>query len=100
VRAAALHKEPFEVVIIDHLLPDMTGVELADAIKTASERVEQQIILLTSFDRDVGQIAARALGPSDKADAAIGIVGLHCGERSAGSGSYLCAQKAGGGPAR
>ena len=62
MRAAALHKEPFELVIIDHLLPDTTGVELADAIKTASERVEQQIILLTSFDRDVGQIAARALG--------------------------------------
>jgi CheY-like chemotaxis protein len=57
-----IDKEPFELVIIDHLLPDMTGVELADAIKTASERVEQQIILLTSFDRDVGQIAARALG--------------------------------------
>jgi DNA-binding response OmpR family regulator len=54
VRAAALHKEAFELVIIDHLLRDMTGVELAHAIKSASERVEQQIILLTSFDRDVG----------------------------------------------
>ena len=54
LRTAALHKEPFGLVIIDHSLPDMTGVELAHAIKTASKGVEQQIILLTSFDQDPG----------------------------------------------
>ena len=57
----ALHEEPFELVIVDHLLPDMKGVELAHAIETASERVEPQIILLTSFDQDVGQISDGAL---------------------------------------
>jgi len=61
LRAAALHKEPFELVIIDHSLPDMTGVELAHAIETTSEEVKQQIILLTSFDQDVGQNAEGAL---------------------------------------
>ena len=61
LRTAALHKEPFELVIIDHSLPDMTGVELADAIITASEGVEQQIILLTSFDQDLDQMAEGAL---------------------------------------
>jgi CheY-like chemotaxis protein len=38
----------------------MTGIELANAIKTASEGIEQQIILLTSFDHDVGQVAEGA----------------------------------------
>ncbi len=61
LRTAAFHKEPFGLVIIDHSLPDMTGVELANAIKTASEGVEPQIILLTSFDQDLGQIAEGAL---------------------------------------
>ena len=61
LRTAALHKEPFELVIIDHSLPDMTGVELAHAIETTSEQVKQQIILLTSFDQDVGQNAEGAL---------------------------------------
>ncbi len=61
LRTAALHKEPFELVIIDHSLPDMKGIELVHAIKTASEGIEQQIILLTSFDQDVGQIAEGAL---------------------------------------
>jgi two-component system, sensor histidine kinase and response regulator len=62
LRTATLLNEPFELVIIDdHSLPDMTGVELAHAIETTSEGVEQQIILLTSFDRDVGQNAGGAL---------------------------------------
>jgi signal transduction histidine kinase/DNA-binding response OmpR family regulator len=61
LRTAALHEEPFELVIIDHSLPDMKGVELAHAIKTASEQVELQIILLTSFDQDLSQIAEGAL---------------------------------------
>ncbi len=59
---AALDKKPFELVIINYSLPDMTGIELAHAIKTASDGVEQQIILLISSDEDVGQIAERALG--------------------------------------
>jgi signal transduction histidine kinase/DNA-binding response OmpR family regulator/HPt (histidine-containing phosphotransfer) domain-containing protein len=61
LRTAALHKEPFELVIIDHSLPDMTGVELAHAIETTSQEVKHQIILLTSFDQDVGQNAEGAL---------------------------------------
>jgi signal transduction histidine kinase/CheY-like chemotaxis protein/HPt (histidine-containing phosphotransfer) domain-containing protein len=61
LRTAALHKGLFELVIIDHSLSDMTGVELAHAIKTASEGVEQQIILLTSFDQDVGQVGEGSL---------------------------------------
>jgi two-component system sensor histidine kinase/response regulator len=61
LRTAALHKEPFELVIIDYSLPDMTGIELAHAIETTSEEVKQQIILLTSLDHDVGQNAEGAL---------------------------------------
>jgi CheY-like chemotaxis protein/HPt (histidine-containing phosphotransfer) domain-containing protein len=61
LRTAALRNEPFELVIIDYSLPDMTGAELAHAIETTSEEVKQQIILLTSFDQDVGQNAEGAL---------------------------------------
>jgi two-component system, sensor histidine kinase and response regulator len=66
LRTAALHKEPFDLVIIDHSLPDMKGVELADAIKSASEGVELQIILLTSFDQDLDRTAEGALRPLTK----------------------------------
>jgi signal transduction histidine kinase/DNA-binding response OmpR family regulator/HPt (histidine-containing phosphotransfer) domain-containing protein len=61
LRTAALHNEPFELVIINHSLPDMKGVELAHAIKTDSEGGEPQIILLTSSDQDLGQIAEGTL---------------------------------------
>ncbi|MBV8506086.1 MAG: response regulator, partial [Alphaproteobacteria bacterium] len=61
LRTAAFHNKPFELVIIDHSLPDMTGAELANAIETASKEVEPQIILLTSFDQDLGQIGEGAL---------------------------------------
>ena len=100
VRTAAFNSEPFGLVIIDHSLPDMTGVELANAIITASEGVDQQIILLTSFDQDLRQMRRRCAQAPDEADTTIGIVGLHRGERSAGSGNYLCAENAGGGSAR
>jgi CheY-like chemotaxis protein len=72
-RAAALHGKPLRLAIIDHALPDMTGVELAHAINTASEGAELQIILLTSLDRVV-EVGDGLLTP-DKADTAIGIVG-------------------------
>ena len=55
VRDAALHKEPFGLAIIDHSLPDTTGVELAHAIKTAPEGAELKIVLLTSIDQHVGE---------------------------------------------
>jgi hypothetical protein len=37
------------------------GAELANAIKTVPKEVEPQIILLTSFDQDLGQIGEGAL---------------------------------------
>jgi CheY-like chemotaxis protein len=61
LRTTALYGEPFELVIIDRSLPDMKGVELVHAIKTSFERVDRQIILLTSFDQDVSEIADGAV---------------------------------------
>jgi signal transduction histidine kinase/DNA-binding response OmpR family regulator len=61
LRAAVLHEEPFGLVIVDRSLPDMTGMELAHAIKIAPEGVERQIILLTSFDQEIGEIEPIAL---------------------------------------
>jgi signal transduction histidine kinase/DNA-binding response OmpR family regulator len=61
LRTAAFHAEPFGLVIIDRSLPDMKGIELAQAIKTDSEGVEAQIILLTSFGQDLGEIKEGAL---------------------------------------
>jgi len=51
LRAAALQGKPLGLAIIDHSLPDMTGSELAHAVKAISEGAELQIILLTSFDQ-------------------------------------------------
>jgi len=56
LRTAALREKPFGLVIIDRSLPDMKGIELVQAVKTNSEGVEPQIVLLTSFGHDLGEI--------------------------------------------
>ena len=50
IREAASSGTPFEVAILDRLMPGMDGVELADRIRGASERARPELILLTSLD--------------------------------------------------
>ena len=55
LRAAILRQDPFGWAIIDHLLADMSGLELAHAIKSVPGLADLQLLLLTPFDQDIGK---------------------------------------------
>jgi signal transduction histidine kinase/CheY-like chemotaxis protein len=55
LRTASVRGTPYGRAIIDHLLPDMTGVELARAIESASAHAVLQLVLLTPFGQDGGE---------------------------------------------
>ncbi len=56
LRAAALSRDPFRLAIIDNSLPDMKVIELAQTIKSGPATADFQVIMLTSFNQDVGKI--------------------------------------------
>jgi two-component system sensor histidine kinase/response regulator len=56
-REAIARGGPYGRVIIDNLLPDMSGIELAHIIKSASPRGDFQLILLTPFGRQINELA-------------------------------------------
>ncbi len=49
LRSAAARNEPFEVAIVDLMMPNMDGFELAQAIKADPNISETQIVLLPLF---------------------------------------------------
>jgi len=53
LRAAVFRKDPYERAIIDDWLPDMSGVELARAIKSVPMHADLQLVLLTPYGRHV-----------------------------------------------
>ena len=55
LRAAAFRGDPYRRAIIDNSLPDMSGVELAHAIKSISAHADLQLVLLTPSAQDVGE---------------------------------------------
>ena len=61
LRAAALRRDPFVLAIIDNSLPDMKGVELAHTIKSDTATADLQVIMLTSFEQDIGQVGEGVL---------------------------------------
>jgi signal transduction histidine kinase/CheY-like chemotaxis protein len=54
--AEAGRPAPLGLVIIDNLLPDTKGTELAQTSKSNSTIADLPIILLTSFDQDIGKV--------------------------------------------
>src|SRR3984893_9651006 len=56
-REAIARGGPYGRVIIDNLLPDMSGIELAHIIKFASPQGDFQLILLTPFGRQIHELA-------------------------------------------
>ncbi len=61
LRSAAARNEPFEVAIVDLMMPNMDGFELAQAIKADPNISETQIILLPLFGNcGDGQAASEA----------------------------------------
>jgi len=57
LRQAIARGRPYGRVIIDNLLPDMSGIELARTIKSASRQSDFQLILLTPFGREIDESA-------------------------------------------
>src|SRR5271166_644776 len=55
LEAAALTGDPYGRAIIDSLLPDMSGSELARAIKSVPADADLQLVLLTLFGQDVSE---------------------------------------------
>ncbi|HEV2890998.1 MAG TPA: response regulator [Frankiaceae bacterium] len=49
-----------EVVVLDHRMPDMTGLEVAE--KILAEYPEQQIVLFSAYLDDETTVAARRIG--------------------------------------
>jgi CheY-like chemotaxis protein/HPt (histidine-containing phosphotransfer) domain-containing protein len=62
LRAAVLRGDPFGMAMIDNLLPDMKGIELARAIKSDPATADLRLIMLTSFDQDIGEVGDGVLG--------------------------------------
>ncbi|MEJ7849697.1 MAG: PAS domain S-box protein [Pyrinomonadaceae bacterium] len=61
LRAAAARNEPFEIAILDLMMPEMNGFELAHAIKADSSISNVRLVLLPSFGkRGHGQAATEA----------------------------------------
>ena len=55
LRTATLRRDPYGQALIDDLLPDMSGFELAHAIKSDPARADLQLVLLTPFGQDVSE---------------------------------------------
>ena len=62
LHAAVPNKAGFGLVIVDDLLPDMPGIELARAIKSGAPAVEPRVILLVSFAQDGAKGADGSFG--------------------------------------
>ena len=56
LRAAALRKDPYWWAIIDDALPDMAGIALSRAIRAFPAHANLQLVLLTPFGRDIGDL--------------------------------------------
>jgi len=54
IRVAALRRNRFGLVIIDTLLPDMKGIDLARAIRSGCATADLRLVMLTSFDEAIG----------------------------------------------
>ena len=62
---AALHTEPWDLVILDRRLPDMDGVVLAQELKAKSEFRTRYIIMLTGEDDQEDKVEGLELGADD-----------------------------------
>jgi len=66
-RALDLMKEanerntPFQLAILDHIMPEMDGLTLADRIHQHEEYRGTKLLMLTSYDRDISSSALKRL---------------------------------------
>jgi CheY-like chemotaxis protein/HPt (histidine-containing phosphotransfer) domain-containing protein/anti-sigma regulatory factor (Ser/Thr protein kinase) len=63
VSSAARLGHPFDVVLLDHALPDATAEDLLRAIRLDSTAPDTYLALLSAFDFEPRQVGARAVRP-------------------------------------
>ncbi len=63
LRGAALHKQPFDLVLLDHGLPDATSIELLRAIRLDPAVSGTYVVLLSAFDFDPAYEGKKAIEP-------------------------------------
>lgn len=57
--------EPFDVILLDQMLPDNSGNEVLKTIRTAGVNVKTPISMLSNFSNDVTVNEAKTLGAQD-----------------------------------
>ena len=62
LRAAARRGEPYDLAVLDLMMPGMDGLELAHAIKADPAVAGTRLVMLTSFGQREQSAAARAAG--------------------------------------
>ena len=62
---AALQKSPYDVVLLDIMLPGVDGLEVCRRIRALSERAHTPVIMLTAKGDDVDKIVGLELGADD-----------------------------------
>jgi len=63
MREAAARRRPFEVVLLDHALPDATTAEMLRTIRLDPALAGAWVVLLSAFDFDPSYEGARAIKP-------------------------------------
>ncbi len=57
--------EPFDVILLDQMLPDLSGNEVLKTIKTSGANVQTPVSMLSNFSNDVTVKEAMSLGAKD-----------------------------------
>ncbi len=58
-------KEPFDVILLDQMLPDQSGNEVLKTIRADGANVKTPISMLSNFSNDVTINEAKTLGAQD-----------------------------------
>lgn len=61
MKEAAERNAPFQLAILDHIMPEMDGLTLADRIHQHEEYRDTKLLMLTSYDRDISSEALKRL---------------------------------------
>ncbi|MBA2114430.1 ammonium transporter [Bremerella alba] len=61
MKEAAERNTPFQLAILDHIMPEMDGLALADRIHQQQAYRDTKLLMLTSYDRDISSDALKRL---------------------------------------
>src|SRR5207244_3882503 len=65
LRTAAQNSKSFDIAILDLIMPEMDGLELAQLIKADENISRVHLVMLTSFGKRVDEKSARKIGMAD-----------------------------------